>query len=115
MPIDFTPELIAGVAGMALSWLFSWFPGLRTWYAALKTEIKSAIMLSLLALTSGTIYFLILQGVLQVTEPVTLWKLVSIFFLASLLNQTTYSITPLPKDVVSIKTDKVRTRLEEPK
>lgn len=99
MIFEFTPELIAGIAGAALSWLFGWFPGLRTWYAALKTEIKSAIMLALLAVTSVSIYLLVLYGILQTSEPLTWWRLLSVFFAASVVNQTIYSITPESSDV----------------
>lgn len=99
MLIEFTPELIAALVGAALSWLFGWFPGLRTWYAALKTEIKSAIMLALLAVTSVSIYLLVFYGILQTSEPLTWWRLLSVFFAASVVNQTIYNITPEASDV----------------
>lgn len=103
MLIEFTPELIAAIVGAALSWLFGWFPGLRTWYAALKTEIKSAIMLALLAVTSVSIYLLVFYGILQTSEPLTWWLLLSVFFSASVVNQTIYSITPEASDVKETK------------
>lgn len=103
MFIEFTPELIAGLVGVALSWLFGWFPGLRTWYAALQSAIKSAIMLGLLAIASVTVYLLIFYGVLQTSEPITIWRLVSVFFIATTINQVTYSLTPQAKDVIEIK------------
>lgn len=105
--IDFTPELIAGVVGVALSWLYGWFPGLRTWFAALKPEIKSAIMLGSLALTSLVIYLLTVYGAIQVDTPITVWKLLSVFFVASTINQAAYSLTPLNREVKDIKTEKV--------
>ena len=101
--IEFTPELIASIVGIALSWLFGWFPGLRTWYAALKPAVKSGIMLSMLAGASTTIYLLAHYGVIQLTEPITLWRLVTVFFAASLLNQTAYTLTPEADDVREIK------------
>ncbi len=103
MFIEFTPELIAGLVGVALSWLFGWFPGLRTWYAALQSAIKSAVMLGLLAIASVTVYLLIFYGVLQTSEPITIWRLVSVFFIATTINQVTYSLTPQAKDVIEIK------------
>lgn len=103
MLVDFTPELIAGIVGVALSWLFGWFPGLRTWYAALKSEVKSGIMLGMLAIASVSIYLLAFYGVLEVSEPITWWKVLSVFFAASMLNQVTYSLTPQAKDVKVIK------------
>mgnify|MGYP001218948865 FL=1 len=103
MNIEFTPELIAGLVGAALSWIFGWFPGLRTWFAALKSEIKSAIMLGLLAIASVVVYLLVYYGVLQAGEPITIWRLLSVFFFASTINQTMYSLTPQAKDVIEIK------------
>lgn len=103
MIIDFTPELVAGVVGMVISWVFAWFPSLRTWYASLKTEIKSGIMLLMLALTTVIIYILAQNGVLQTTEPITRWRLLSIFFAASTINQTAYKLTPEAHDVTGAK------------
>jgi len=106
MFIEFTPELIAGAVGAAISWIFAWFPGLRTWFAAIKSEIKSAIMLGLLAITTITIYLLTFYGVLEVETPITIWRLLSVFFYASTINQVTYSLTPQAKDVQVIKENK---------
>ena len=109
MLIEFTPELIGAIVGAILSWLFGWFPWLRTWFAALRTEVKSAIMLLLLALTSVTIYLLVYYGILQTAEPLTWWRLLSVFFAASVVNQTIYSITPEASDVK----DKKELRMSE--
>ena len=97
--IDFTPELIAAITGVGLSWLFGWFPGLRTWYAALKAEVKSAIMLCLLAVISVIVFLLVYYGVLQTAEPISWWRLLTVFFVASTLNQANYTIMPEAKDV----------------
>lgn len=105
--IEFTPELVAGTAGIILSWVFSWFPGLSAWYAALKSEVKSLIMLGLLALISVGIYLLAFYGVLETTEPITVWKLLSVFFAATVLNQASYMITPQNKAVKAIKAERV--------
>lgn len=117
MLLDFTPELIAGLVGMALSWLFGWFPGLNTWYASLKSEIKSVIMLTMLGLASVIVYFLAINGVIQTETPITVWKLLSVFFVATTISQTTYTLTPLNRKVDAIKTertiDKI-TNLEKP-
>lgn len=107
MTIDFTPELIGGLVGAVLSWLFAWFPGLRTWFAALKPEVKSGIMLGLLGVVSGTVYILAQTGVIILTAPVTALRLFTIFFMASTINQTAYSLTPQSADVKEIKTVEV--------
>lgn len=106
MSIEFTPELIAGLVGVALSWLFGWFPGLRTWYAALQSAVKSAIMLGLLAVASVGVYLLVFYGVLQTGEPITIWKLVSVFFVATTINQVAYTLTPQSREVKQIKAER---------
>jgi len=103
MIISFTPEVIAGICGLALSWFWAWFPGARTWYAALKPALKSGIMLGLLALFSVGIYLLAFYGVIATTEPVTVMRLVIVFFISTTINQTTYRVTPEAKDVIAIK------------
>ena len=113
MNIEFTPELIAGLVGAALSWLFGWFPGLRTWFAALKSEIKSATMLGLLAIATAIIYVLTLNNIITVSEPITVWKLVSVFFYATTINQVTYSLTPQAQDVRDIKTTETIVEIKE--
>jgi hypothetical protein len=110
--IEFTPELIAGIVGMVTSWIFSWFPSLRTWYAALKTEIKSFVMLGLLAIASVVIYFLALYGIIETSEPITVIKLITIFFMATTINQVSYSITPQAQDVRDIQTNKIITEIK---
>ena len=51
-------ELIVSIAGVVLSLLFSYIPGLRTWFAALVAETKQLIMLGLLILVTAAIYAL---------------------------------------------------------
>ena len=112
MFIEFTPEVVAGIVGVILSWLFGWFPGLNTWYAALKSEVKSGIMLGLLALVSVGVYLLAFYGVLQTAEPITVWNLLTVFFAATVLNQTAYMITPQAQVVKTIKTETIVEEIE---
>lgn len=110
---EFTPELIAGIVGAALSWLFSWFPILREKFAALKEEVKSLIMLALLAIASVTVYLLALYGVIDTGEPITIWKLITVFFAATTLNQVIFTITPQAKSVKNIKNEKMLSKINE--
>ena len=103
MLVEYTPEFIAGAVGIGLSWLFAWFPGLRVWYAGLKPAVKSGIMLGLLALFSVGIYVLAFYGIITTTEPVTVVRLILVFFIATTINQTTYKVTPEARDVIEIK------------
>ena len=104
--IAFTPELIAGVVGIGLSWAFSWFPVLRVLYAQLKAEMKSGIMLGLMAIVSITIYLLAYYNVIQTSEPITIIRLVTVFFVATTLNQEAFNITPQARDVKDVQTCK---------
>ena len=110
---EFTPELIAGIVGTALSWLFSWFPILREKFAALKEEVKSLIMLALLAVASIAVYLLALYGVIDTGEPITIWKLITVFFAATTLNQVIFTITPQAKSVKNIKNEKMLSKINE--
>ena len=113
--VEFTPELIAGIVGVILSWVFSWFPVLREIYASLKAEVKSGIMLLLLAVTSVAIYLLARYGVIETSEPVTVLKLITVFFMATTLNQVAYKITPQAKSVKDIQTAKMLAEIREAK
>jgi hypothetical protein len=92
--ITFTPQVIAGIIAVFLALAFAYFPSLNTWYGGLKSEVKSAIMIGLLALTTATVYALALAGVIATTDPLNWWLAVKIFVAALILNQPTYSILP---------------------
>ena len=93
-PISYTPDLITMVVGALLSMLFNYFPALNVWYAALKTEVKSGIMIGLLAVASVVIYLLSLYGIIEVAEPVTWVLVLRTFVLALVANQSAYIISP---------------------
>ena len=102
-PISYTPDLITMVVGAILSLLFNYFPVLNTWYAALKTEAKSGIMIGLLALASIVIYLLSLYGIIEVAEPVTWVLVLRTFILALVANQSTYVVAPQTNAVREVK------------
>lgn len=93
-PISYTPDLITMVVGALLSMLFNYFPALNVWYAALKKEVKSGIMIGLLAVASVVIYLLSLYGIIEVAEPVTWVLVLRTFVLALVANQSAYIISP---------------------
>jgi len=99
-------EMLVAVAGVVLSLLFSYVPGLRTWYAALKSEIKQLIMLGLLAVVSGAIFALGCFDILSIGITCDKYGAISMvwMFIAALVaNQATYSITPETNDVTIAK------------
>lgn len=93
-PITYTPDLITMVVGAAISLLFNYFPVLNVWYAALKTEVKSGIMIGLLAIASVAIYLLSLYGIIEVEGTVTWLMVLRTFVLAVVSNQSAYIISP---------------------
>jgi hypothetical protein len=99
MNVSFTPETLAGIIGVVFTLLFAYFPKLRTWYAGLTSEVKSGIMLGLLAISALVIFLLANAGVITTNEPVT-WELfVKVLFLAIMTNQPTYQLLPQAADV----------------
>ena len=93
-PIPYTPDLISMVVGAGISLLFNYFPVLNVWYAALKTEVKSGIMIGLLAVASVAIYLLSLYGIIEVEGTVTWIMVLRTFVLAVVSNQSAYIISP---------------------
>lgn len=97
-----TQELLAGIAGVILSLLFSYFPGLSKWFDALAGEKKRLIMLAMLAVVAGAIYALDCGGILGKFVPELAgmcsaedgWVIVvKSFIFAMIANQSVYQIT----------------------
>jgi len=88
-------EILSGAAGILLSLLFSYTPGLRTWYGRQNGETKSLVMLaSLVAVTIG-VFILSCYGPFDWVECSQdgVWGLGILFVAALVTNQPTYSIT----------------------
>lgn len=102
-PISYTPDLITMVVGAVLSLLFNYFPTLNVWYAALKTEVKSGIMIGLLAVASVVIYLLSLYGIIEISQPVDWVLVLRTFILAVVANQSAYVIAPQTSAVKAAK------------
>ena len=99
-------ELIVSIAGVVLSLLFSYIPGLRTWFAALVAETKQLIMLGLLVLVTGAIYALGCYGIVDtgiVCGKEGIIALVQMLIVGLVSNQAAYLITPQTNDVVIAK------------
>lgn len=100
---EFTPEVIAGIAGLILTLVFAYFPKLRVKYGGLESEAKSGIMIALLVFAASTIWILTSTGVIPTAEPVTWVMFTKILFSALITNQPTYSILPKAGDVKAVK------------
>jgi hypothetical protein len=95
-----TADGLALYAGVVLSLLFSYVPGLNTWFAGLEAIYKRLIMLGLLLLTAGVIYGIACLGwggwfgLALTCDKKGLVELVQAFILAMIANQAAYQITP---------------------
>ena len=104
--MQISSEMLVGVAGVVLSLLFSYIPGLRVWYAALKSEFKQLLMLGLLIVVSGAIFALGCYDILSTgiaCDKYGAISLVWMFIAALVANQATYAISPQPNDVIEAK------------
>lgn len=100
-------QTLAAVAGIVLSLLFSYVPGMRDWFDALEGTYKRLLMLALLALVSIGIFVLGCAGVVQ-GIPCTQdggWQLVQLFIAAAIANQTAYSFAPKPEPTIEVEMD----------
>ena len=99
-----TENTLILVAGVVLSLVFSYVPGARHWFDSLDKKhgeqvggnYKRLVMLGLLALVALGAFGL---GCLGRYDGVTcdvdgIWKLLEVFVLAAIGNQTAYTISP---------------------
>ena len=101
-----TSELLVSIAGVVLSLLFSYIPGLRVWFAALASEKKQLIMLGLLVLVTGGVFGLGCAGVLDTglaCDKGGVIAIVKLLVAGIIANQATYLISPQTDDVVIAK------------
>jgi hypothetical protein len=98
-----TSDLLVSVAGVVLSLLFSYLPGLSAWYGELAGDKKRLIMLCMLALVAGGMFALDCGGLLVKIAPDVAgmctaadgWvQVVRAFVLAMIANQSAYAISP---------------------
>ena len=104
--MDVTSELIVGIAGIVLSLLFSYIPGLRVWYAGLVSEKKQILMLGLIALVTIGIGIVGCLGFIATgisCDKAGIIALVKMFFAGIIANQATYLISPATNDAVIAK------------
>jgi len=104
--MNLTSELLVSIAGIVLSLLFSYIPGLRVWFAALAAEKKQLIMLGALIIVTGGVFGLGCAGVLDIGIPCDKGGVIAIIrllILALIANQSTYLISPQTNDVIIAK------------
>lgn len=87
-----TPEILSGAAGVLLSLLFAYVPGLRDWYNIRQSAEKALLMLSLLVIVAGGSYALSCVGpfdYFQCTQAGG-WQVVQVLIAALVANQATF-------------------------
>lgn len=93
-----TPETLAMIAGIIISLLFSYIPGLNVKFAALAPEVKRLIMLGILLAISAAAVGLACGNIIVITGFVCnqagITTIVWSFILAVIANQSIYSISP---------------------
>ncbi len=89
--------LLAGAAGALLSVVFSYLPGLSTWYAALPSGTKRLVMLLALLVVSAALFVLSCSGIESplsvVCSKAGAVQLALTFAFAAYANQTAYPLT----------------------
>ncbi len=104
--MELSSEMLVSIAGVVLSLLFSYIPGLRTWYAGLVAEVKQLIMLGLIILVSGAVFALGCYDILSTGIACDRYGVISLVWMVVLgltSNQAAYMITPATNDVVIAK------------
>ena len=89
-------ELLAGIAGVVLSLLFEYLPGLHGWYNALVDTKQKLIMVAALLLSAGGVFALACVGRydLVTCDVAGVWLLLEYFILAVIANQATHRLSP---------------------
>jgi hypothetical protein len=104
-----TTELLSALAGIVLSLLFSYVPGLSTWFAGQSEEKKKLLMLGLLVLTAAGVFGLGCTpyaadlGIPLTCDEAGVVALVKLVIAAAVANQTAYKLTPQTEKVKAAK------------
>lgn len=104
-----TAEFLAGIAGVVLSLLFSYVPGLNAKFAGLESTYKRLIMLALLFVSAGAIYGLACAGwaadlgIAVTCDKAGLIQVLQAFGAAAIANQAAYALSPETKPVAEAK------------
>ena len=101
--MEFTPEMIINVVAVIASLLASYFPALSTWYAGLKSEVKSGIMIGSMAIVTVTVFLLTKYELITSANPITWQQAVYAFLQALIFNAGTYVFSPQTSKVKQIK------------
>jgi len=95
-----TAEQLAAYAGILVSLLFSYVPGLSNWYDPLEATYKRLIMLGSLVVVALGVYGLSCGNVysLITCDKAGYLSLVNAFIMAAIANQAAYKLSPRKSD-----------------
>jgi uncharacterized membrane protein YqjE len=123
--VNLTAAVLLAVVGALLSAVFTWFPGLNTWYASLEKDKQSAIMLVLLLTAAAVMVGLGCFGLIVVvglvcTPQGILTIVINVFvglITATVSNQGIYGLTKnlAPNAVKVARLSRYTAYLNEPK
>lgn len=100
-----TSELLGSIAGIVLSLVFSYVPGLSGKFAQLESSLKRLIMAALLLIVAAAAFGLSCAKVFATVEcsEAGALGLVKVFVLALVANQSAYLISPETSEVSGAK------------
>jgi hypothetical protein len=108
-----TAETISAIAGVLLSLVFAYFPGVSGWFANLDGTYKRLVMaLSLLMVAGGALALSCWQIMYTVScDQAGIVALVQSFIAALVANQATYSLAVRPPALEYIDDDTIDARI----
>ena len=94
-----TPELLASIAGIVLSLVFSYVPGAKDWFEQIDGNYKRLVMLGSLILVALAVFGLSCANwyALVACSAVGVKALIEMVIIAAISNQTAYALTPKKK------------------
>lgn len=98
-----TPEMLLNIIAVIASLLASYFPALSVWFAGLKSEVKSGIMIGALAVVTVGVFLLVNYGIIRSESPITWQRAIYAFIQALIFNAGTYIASPQTDKVKQIK------------
>lgn len=107
---EISGDVLMYAAGIVLSLLFTYFPGLNTWYTTQSDELKRLLMLGLVVIVAASIFGLGCAGLLPelfglavTCDQAGILGLVIAIIQAMVANQMAHSIFPKPESVKQLK------------
>ena len=95
-----TLEMLSALVGVVTSLIFSYFPGVSDWFAALESNVKRLLQLAVAFVVTGAIFGLGCAGIVDsgfACDWTGALDAVSLLISFLIANQTAFSLTPKAK------------------